>query len=255
MAKSDPLSASHYSPLQTAEKLSGALFWAAAVSSIVALQLNRDKQPYYDIVQSSFVVSVVLFFVMDLAVRLYWAPRAHAKRNADFVSNAFGVCLTDEASVGYYNNKATDPIKRIVFSILENSLFSKTIVRKMLLKERLIVGGYAIVWFLAVLNRATDLALVTTVAQVLFSEQIISRWIRMEWLRAKFERVFDDTYSLVQTASDSLSKEFQARCIECLLRYESSKAQAGISLSSKIFEKNNRELSRQWDAIYKKLNQ
>jgi hypothetical protein len=75
----------------------------------------------------------------------------------------------------------------------------------------------------------------------------------MEWLRTRFERVYDDAYGLIQASGSSGSKEFQARAIDCLLRYETSKSQAGISLSSKIFNETNPALSKEWDGIIKNL--
>lgn len=255
MSRSDPLGVRYYLPLGNAERWSSVFFWIAAVSSIAALQVEKSRLPIlYDAIQLVFVVSVVLFFVIDLAVRLYWSSRAHGKRNSDFVSHAFDVALIAETSKGYFNNKEAEPFRRIAFSVLENAFFSKTILQKMLFWDRTFVGCYALVWLVAVLNRATDLALVTTVAQVIFSEQIISRWVRMEWLRAKFERIYDDTYGLIQTSARNVSKEFQAHTIDSLLRYETSKSQAGISLSSTIFKKNNLALSKQWEAILGKLN-
>lgn len=255
MSKSDPLGARYYLPLGNAERWTSVFFWTAAVSSVAALQVEKGRLPIvYDVIQSIFVVSVVLFFVVDLAVRLYWSSRAHGKRNSDFVSHAFDVALIAETSLGYFNNKETEPFRRIAFSVLENAFFSKTILQKMLFWDRAFVGGYALIWLIAVLNRATDLALVTTIAQVIFSEQIISRWVRMEWLRARFERIYDDTYGLIQASGNNVSKEFQARTIDFLLRYETSKSQAGISLSSTIFKRNNPSLSKQWELVLGKLN-
>jgi hypothetical protein len=123
----------------------------------------------------------------------------------------------------------------------------------MLVTDRTFVACYAVIWFIALLNRATDLAVVTTVAQVIFSEQILSRWLRMEWLRSRFERIYDDCYSLIRTTTHRPSKEFRARVVDYLLRYETSKAKAGISLSSSIFRKRNLTLSSQWQLILQKM--
>jgi hypothetical protein len=76
----------------------------------------------------------------------------------------------------------------------------------------------------------------------------------MEWLRARIEGVYDDVYSLIQsTANNAGSKEFRARVLECLLRYETAKAQAGISLSTDIFKKLNPSLSAEWQTIAMRL--
>ena len=254
MARSDPLGPRYYAPLGKAEFWSGALFWTAAVSSIAALQIEKTSSPIlYDAVQSVFVVTVVLFFLLSSTARLYWARRAHDKRNSDFVSNAFGVALIADTSEGYFNNSELDPIRRMAYATLENALFSKTILQRMLRRERVTVASYAVIWMLALLNRATDLALVTAIAQVIFSEEIVSRWIRMEWLRARVERVYDDVYGAIQASGGKSSREFRARVVDYLLRYETSKSQAGLSLSSKVFDQINQELSDEWARVLMKL--
>ncbi|MET4044914.1 hypothetical protein ABIC03_006643 [Bradyrhizobium sp. RT6a] len=254
-SRSDPLGPRYYAPLGTAERWSTVIFWAAAASSIAALQIERPSSPIlYDVVQATFVITVVLFFLLSSMARLYWSTRAHEKRNSDFVSQVFEVSLIAETSKGYFNNTATDPFARIAYSTLENAFFSKIILQRMLRRERAIIAAYAVAWMVAVLNRATDLALVTAVAQVIFSEEIFSRWIRMEWLRTRFERVYDDFYGLIQTSGDKRSKEFKARTVDYLLRYETSKAQAGISLSSRVFDELNSALSQDWEQIVKKLD-
>lgn len=256
MTKSDPIGIEFYKPLRTAEAWSDRLFWVAGIFSIAALLV--DKQPHpniYDVVQAIFVVSVVGAFGLGLVARLYWSSRAQLKRNADFVSNAFDVALITETSTGYFNNNQTDPLRRMSFSLLENTFFSKNILQKMLLLERAKLAVYTTAWFLALLYRATDLALISSAAQVLFSEQLLSRWARMEWLRSRVERVYDDAYALIQSRNSSSSREFRARTVEYLLRYETGKAQAGISLSTRLFDRLNPALSKQWAKILEKLEQ
>jgi hypothetical protein len=184
--------------------------------------------------------------VLDLIIRLYLSARAHLNRMADFLSNSFQVSLIPQTSRGYYNNIETDTLRRMAASLLENAFFSKSILQQMLKRERLKIALYAALWFLALLNRATDVGLITAVAQVLFSEQIISRWLRMEWLRSRTERVFDETYSLLMNKVQQQGKEFSAQVLDSLLRYETGKAQAGISLSTKLFKRLNPSLTQKW---------
>jgi hypothetical protein len=247
MAKDDPVGTKYYSPLVLAERISRLFFWSAAVLSILALLVEKETRPdLYGLVQITFAVSVVGTFLSGLAIRLYWSSRAQEKRISDFVSDAFDVSLIPERSHGYFNNAETEPFRRIAASLLENTLFTKGILQRMLRNERIKVALYALIWFLALLYRATDLALITGTAQVVLSEQIISRWVRMEWLRGRAEGIHGDVYILIQTAKASGSKEFKARAIECLLRYETSKSQAGISISSMLFKSMNSSLSQEW---------
>jgi hypothetical protein len=244
--KNDPIDR-FYAPLASAEKFSDISFWIAAILSIIALQIEKSTSPViYEAVQSAFAFSVMGVFILGLAARLYWSSRAQSKRLADFVSNAFDVPLIPERSQGFFNNLETGPFRRMAASLLENTLFTKAILQRMLRNERIKVVVYACVWLIALLNRATDLALITGIAQVILSEQIISKWIRMEWLRARVEGVYEDVYSLIQSTGNAGSKEINARVIEYLLRYETAKSQAGISLSTSIFKRINPAVSAEW---------
>lgn len=254
MKRTDPIGPEFYVPLGTAEKASSAAFYLAAALSIVILLIDKTAYPtVYGAVQATFAVSVVGIFVIGILIRTYFASRAHSNRFADFVSNAFSVPLIPSRSEGYYNTPEGDPFLRMATSVLENTLFSKSIIEKMLSFERARICVYLFAWIWAAVYRATDLELLAVAAQVLFSEQLLSRWVRMEWLRSRVERLYDDLYALIQSTTDISSKEFRARVVEALIRYETSKAQAGLSLSSRVFNKLNPELSHKWRTLCDQL--
>lgn len=250
MKRQDPVGPEFYTPLATAETISRVAFYLAAVLSVAVLLIDRTSYPrLYDVVQATFAVSVVALFVSGIVIRTYFAARAHSRRIADFVSNSFGVPLVSSPSEGYYNNTANDPFLRMGASVLENTLFTKSILAKMLRFERIRIGIYVFVWLWAAVYRATDLELLAVAAQVLFSEQLLSRWVRMEWLRSRVEPLYEGLYAVIQSITDRTSKEFRARVTEALVRYEASKAQAGLSLSTRIFNSMNADLSRKWQSI------
>lgn len=254
LKRQDPVGPEFYVPLATAEKVSDAAFYLAAALSIIVLLIDKVSQPkLYGAAQATFAVTVVVFFIAGIVIRTYFASRAHSSRFADFVSNAFSVPLIPSPSEGYYNTPAGDPFMRMGASVLENTLFTKSILGRMLRFERARICLYVLAWLWAAVYRATDLELLAVAAQVLFSEQLLSRWVRMEWLRARVERLYDDLFALIQSSSDTRSKEFRARVIEALIRYETSKAQAALSLSSRIFNKLNPELSTRWQSVCTQL--
>lgn len=247
MKRSDPIGPKYYVPLRKAEILSNVAFYLAAVLSIAILFVDRGSNVWaYDLAQGAFALLVICYFLSGIVIKIHFSARAHASRVADFVSNAFLVPLIATPSEGYYNTPGGDPFVRLASSVLENALFTKSIVGRMLRFERWRIAVYLVVWFCAVIYRATDLAIVAVAAQVLFSEQLLSRWVRMEWLRSRVEKAHDDLYGLFQGTTDRKSKEFRARVVQAMILYETSKAQAAISLSSRLFDELNVELSRSW---------
>lgn len=254
MTRRDPIGPEFYVPLKTAETISEVAFYVAAALSVVVLLVDKTSQTeLYQAVQATFAAVVIGLFASGIVIRTYFAARAHSSRVADFVSNAFLVPLVSSPSEGYYNTSAKDPFIRMGAYVLENTLFTKSILRKMLRFERAQICIYLFVWLWAVFYRATDLDVLAVAAQALFSEQLLSRWIRMEWLRSRVERLYDDLYALFQSTTNVASKEFRARVVEGVIRYETSKAQAGLSLSSRTFKRMNSELSRQWQSISDQL--
>lgn len=253
--KIDPIRKRYYRPLEVAESCSNWLFYFVAALSISAFAVERATYPrLYELVQGAFVAGVLALFFIGLGIRLYWTPRAEDKRRQDLLSNSFVVALTHELTSGYYNNDQTNPFRRLCASLLENSFFSKNVTLEMARSERIRMALYALIWLVALLNRATDLALAAAMAQAVFSEQIISKWIRLEWLRMRFECVYDGLYRLVQTTTDFNKEEFRVRVLEAFGEYETGKGYGSITLSAKIFERQNPTLSAEWAVIKRTLN-
>lgn len=248
MSRLDPIRKSHYTPVHVMEFVSGLLFYVNALLSFGVLLIDREHQSgEYNLVLGMFSILVILMLVVGLALRLYLIPRAEDKRRQDFFGSACSVSLIHQKTDGYYNNDVKDPIKRMAAQVLENSLFSKTLAQHMVRRERIKVAVYLIAWLGLLLLKAPDVNWIFAASQAVFSEQVLSKWLRLEWLRTRFERVFEDVFKLFQ-AKPSIPT-FCAMALDYVTSYESSKSNAGISLSSSVFDKLNPSLSAEWEAI------
>ena len=216
--------------------------------SCATLLLDRAKQPeLYDLVLLAFSLSVVAMFTIGLILRLHLTPRAEDRRRQDFFGRAYNVNLLHKATDGYYNNDAKEPIKRIAAQTLENSHFSKAITLRMVRWERWRVGLYLLLWLILLHYRKTDLGWIVVASQAVFSEQIVSKWARLEWLHRRCEKTFDSLYRVMQSKQPLAQRDAQA--MEYMLAYETAKANAGITISSKYFDEMNAELSAEWNKI------
>ena len=248
MSRSDPSRSRYYDAVELADKSSDWLFYVGAALSIVALLVEKQTHPIlYDWVLIFFAVAVVALFTIGLFSRLYLTPRAEDKRRQDFFGSACGVSLTHDKTDGYYNNDFTESIKRMAAQVLENSHFSKAIALRMARFERAKVAAYALIWLVCLLNRQTDLGIVVAASQAVFSEQVVSRWLRLEWLRMRFEKTYDDVYRLFH--SRPAVPKFNVMTLESLGMYETAKANGAITLSSRLFHQLNAELSIEWERI------
>lgn len=252
MPEIDTVGENYYRPLERAECVAGWLFWAVSILSIAALLVNRAAHPVaYDAIQSGFVVCVLVFFVLGQAQKLYFFPRAEDARRRELLQNSFDVPLTTEVTVGYYNNEQTNPVKRLAASTMESAYFTSNISRKMLVGQRAMTLGYLCLYLVAILNRSTDLEILAVLAQVLFSEDILSRWIRLEWLRNRSEKVFDSLNAML--LAKPARTVAQSQTVDLFCFYESTKSTAAIVLSSSMFHKHNSDLTAKWEQIRQKL--
>lgn len=248
MSRSDPIRQNYYGAVELADRVSNWMFYTGAILSGASLLADKTSYPLTaDWISIAFAISVSALFVVGLASRLYWTPRAESKRRQDFITSAYRVNLTHEKTDGYYNNNFDVPIKRIAAQLLENSHFSKAITLCMAKGERTRIVVYSALWLICLLNRRTDMDVVLVVSQVVFSEQVLARWVRLEWLRMQCEKTFDEGYRLLQL--NPAAARFYPMTLEALLTYETAKSNAAITLSSKIFDEMNPALSVEWDAI------
>ena len=252
--RSDPIHGRYFVALDKADIWANRVFYFTALVSVVVLFVERSEHPLlFSLLNVVFALAVVAVFGIGLAVRLYWMPRADAARLQDFFAKAYDIPLTHITTTGYYNNDATDAVRRVAAQALENALFSKSIALKMLFRERWRAVMYAAVWALAAINRTTDIGLVVGFSQIVFSEQIVSRWFRLEWLRQKFEVTYSTLYQLFQSDPTS-SASFRAQAVAAFVMYESAKANTAVTLSSDDFHELNPTLTVEWEQVKKALN-
>ena len=138
-------------------------------------------------------------------------------------------------------------------SLMENCFFTRAVALEMLKKERATVAIYAALFLVAVFIRSTDLAVIPIAAQALFSEQLISRWLRLEWLSHRCGAIYNRLYELFHAPPAARIRN--ARVLDAFAAYETSKGNAGVALSSPIFFKLNPRLSEEWKKVLVALKQ
>lgn len=249
--KTDQISEIYYKPLERAEKCSCIFFYLSAILSCVTLIINKDQWPkVFNASQTLFLVLVIFLCLISILIRLYLAPRAQEHRYKDFLSHAYNI-PSHEKTKGYYNNNENIPFRRIGIQTLESSFYSKNIIVDMLIFERIKFASYLFIWFILLINRSTELNVVTIVTQIIFSEFLLSRWFLTEWLRYKFEKTFENLFTLFK--NKTIKKVFESNSLEMNVVYEMAKANSSITLSEKVFMRKKNELDREWKKIMNSL--
>lgn len=251
-AKHDPIHERFFEPLETFERWSGRLFYVTAVVSFLPIFVEKKEYPtLFEIIQISFVLFVVALFIAGLVVRVWLMPEAHDARRTDFLSHAYRLPLTHQQTQGYYNNDQADPLRRIGVMTMENAFFTKEILRSMTRWERWKTVVYLAGFLASLMYRGYPAEVWGVVAQAVFSEQIVSRFLRMEWLMRRADRAYNEIYALFESTPATLS--MHARAIGGFVLYETSKDNAAITLSTKTFNQKNPALSKEWDKIRESL--
>jgi len=246
--RKDPIRTTYFRPLEIIEAVSGWFFYLGAVASLAPLLIDKTTYPkLYSGALGVFVLTVIVIFVTGNATRLYFSPRAEDARRKDFLSNTFGFDLIHQRTTGYYNNQESNIYKRMCLSVLENLFFTKAILREMAPIARAKAFIYLGAWLIVVIWREMPLDWIATAAQVLFGEEILTRWLRLEWSRSRAERIYDATHRLLQSNSDP--NRLPAYAVEAFGDYEAGKALGGILLSQKIFDHLNPTLTLEWERV------
>lgn len=250
--KIDPIRERYFRVLEKVEKAGDYLFYGSAILAIAAAVTDQHDHPQLsEAVQLGFVVVVCAMFVIDLVSRFILAPRGADARLKDFWAKAYARPLTTETTTGYYNSQEAIPSRRAAAHALENVLFTKTILGKML--SRFLPFGLGCLAVLLIIwaNRSASLSLVATVTQVVLAEQVFVRGARMIWLKLRCDRLFADLEQLF--LANQPDDVFAALASEYITKYEASKALANITLSDAIFENINLTLTAEWEQMKPRL--
>lgn len=240
----------HYSPIASCDSWAKVAFFVSAMLSIVILYPNFLPYSFLENwVKIVFILSVIIHSGLVHFNGFYLIPRADSSRRKQLLSDSFGIPLTPEKTQLYYNNEISPSVLKLGGNVMENSFFAKHVCNRMAYKERIKVLFYAFIWLTAIFNRSTDLGLLLTLTQVLFSSEIVIQWLKIEVLRSRNETIYDKLYSLFLNKGSSKAPNLTAGILDAFAYYEASKASASIKQSTKIFNRLNPTLTKQWKEI------
>jgi hypothetical protein len=240
----------YYSPIATCDRWAKGLFFVSAILSITILYPNLFPHPLLESAPKIlFILSVIIHSLFVHFNGFHLIPRAENLRRRQLLSDAFGIPLTSEKTQHYYNNDISPSVLKLGGNVMENSYFAKHVCGEMAKNERIKILIYAVLWLVAILNRGTDLSLLLTLTQVLFSSDIVINWLKIETLRSRNETTYDKLYALLLNRDASKEQNITAGVLDSFAFYEASKASASIKQSTKIFNRLNPQLTEEWKKI------
>lgn len=242
----------YYKPVNYIEHISNALLWSSIVLSFVILYLE-DHDSYKRLANILFISITGIYFVLSNLTSLYLLRKAEDKRTTNLLANSFGIPLDDERTNRYYNNNQSPSVDRLGMNVFENSFFSSSSAKAMLIRESFKVGIYILVWLVLLLNRTTSIDLIAIVSQTLLGTTILTNYLKLLILSIGYSQIFNESRILFLNGIQQTTL-FQVQILQLFVRYESLKAGMGTALSKKIFDKLNPELTEEWERIKRNLN-
>lgn len=243
----------YYKQLNYVDFVCNVLFWLNATVSILMFFLN-GYQAAVEALTYVFIGTTLMFFIADNYLSIYLLPSVEGKRRVHLISESLDVPLDYEVTNMYYNNNIEPSIAKLGAHIFENSLFAKEVTAKMCSKERTKILVYAAIWMVSLTVRTVDLELIAIISQTLFASTLLTKWLKLEYLRNKNEQIYKCLYDLFLFQRDNEDAKFSAKILDCFVSYEAAKAYSGIKQSSKIFFEINDTYTAEWERIKEKLS-
>jgi len=239
----------YYVPAVKAATADSYLFWIIAIASLCMPKITMLDALAQNIITALFIVLVVAHFVVNQLSRLCLVPKAEKKRRQQMLSDAFGSPISCDKTSLYYNNDYSPSVMRLGANTMENSLFSKEVAAKMLVKSRLVISLYMIIWLFIFSFHHGDVDILIWITQLVFSGAIIANWLTLEIFKNRCENVYEQLHTHFLHEVGAGNEKAVAAVLDSFASYEAAKSSAGILLSSKAFNQLNLPLTQKWEQI------
>ena len=234
----------------TAKRLDKATTWAIALSStFIIISCLQLKFEHLNIQRISEIVAFVfgsISWVLSLVCSQY-ILNADSNRKKMSIDNAFNMTYGEERSQNYYtNDNIKNGLPRFAVNCFECCFFTYNIAKRMLWKERRnSVAVIAICLIALVLGNVDTLLVIGNISIV---TTIIQSWVRLEVLSHRSKHILD-SFRELYSIKEAKKNTRESKMLLLTHEYETLISWAGVLLDEKIYEKNNKQLSEEWDKI------
>lgn len=253
--------APQYSLLKIIDKIKACvdfIFWAVFILSIVPMILDKMKVEMNidDLVNTTNIISISLFFILDMIVEYILIPLADAKRRDDFIDNSFGSSFSTNSSVGYFDNDGvTLGIYKAAVNLFENNYFTYSLVKAITVKKVILPA----IVFLSILVVAyygfKEVPFGLSLLQVFFSANLFGGLVKHCILMVKLETIYEAWVSLFQVQDfHSNVENYRGHIYRQWLLYESLHNRIPAGIPDKVFQKLNPKLTQDWLSIKVRYN-
>lgn len=230
---------------------------AAKVAFVISLAcsailLINFEGVFRSVVEVIAVVSTIAYVILANLHDMFFFYRAESERRKTLVSDALGIEASSRETKLYYNNHEKQSIVRLGINSYESAFFTKKVVAKMLI-SRSIGGLITLGLYITLLLSSSDLSAIILATQTLFSGEILIGVVKLIFYYFKLDGVLKEFYNILIKSRVSSQKELDALLLDAVMDYECLKSYCQIALSSKVFNANNPQWSKEWKKLYQKI--
>lgn len=241
----------HYKTAQKAINLGTWVFYLVLVFSFVLLLFPSATAEAW---LHPCLIALATIAIASTVFATIYQTEGNRLLRASQLSDAFGVGIGDQIRDGYYNNALPKTAIRLAATTLENTLFSKEILKQMLIRERTKNSIYLVLLVFLFGCRWTSTSWLLALAQAVFSADLVMSWIRLERFQFRASRVHSQLEQFFLQNGNAKKSAGIAILLAAFADYECAKDEAAIPLDENLFKKLNPKLSIRWEEMKQRLN-
>ena len=253
--------APQYNLFKIIDKLKGVhtiVFWAIFTLSVVPtiLKLVNITIALDDVVNTVNIISIALFFLIEILVEYFLIPQADSKRRDDFIDNAFGSKFSPTPSVGYYDTEEVEKgLYKASSNLFENCFFSYSLTKAMTIRKTVLPAIVLLFIVVFAYYGFREVPFALSVLQALFSATLLGDLVKHLILLSRLSNIHDCWINLFQ--HDDLKTnivKYQPQIFRLWLQYETLHSRIPAGIPDELFNKHNDKLTREWEDLKKRYN-
>jgi len=234
----------------------GLVFWLVFILSLLPFLVSRIENNHLvkEILGIINIISILLFFTLEIVVEFILFPQSEQKRRDDFIDNSFGSKFSPANSIEYYDNEEIGHgLYKAATNLFENTFFTYSLVKEQTLRKIVFPSIVLIAVFVFAYFGFSKTPISVTILQLLFSANVLGNLIKHLILLNKVSAIQDNWVSLFQDQNfKSNPTKFQANIYRYWLQYETMLSRIQPDISTKLFNKKNESLTQEWNKIKSK---
>ncbi len=215
--------------------------------------INESYSHLKDLAKVISYVSMVGYLIIKLVAKILFHNVEKLKRN-DLIDNAFGTNYSDDNTTDYYNNdEADNGIRKLALNAYESAFHTENTLKLMIYRNLIILVVISIPFLLSIFSKGGSdivrLLFEISIPLILTSDFVILLvyYLNVSSNNERFKIEFTNL------ENDKFQDSDIPKLIIPVMEYYSIKAWANTNLDSKIFNKNNEKISKNWIMRKEKL--